>query len=102
MDLKKQSESISCNRISFLDKKYNLYNNLMFNKQLIPKSMDSTTEVNRNPALKSLFIDKKSCIFKEIPDEGLWKGQFQDVRFNTNHPLFNINTKAKFQDTNCP
>ena len=102
MDLKKQSEFISCNRITFLDKKYNLYNNLIFDKQIIPKSMNSSTEVNKNPALKSLFIDKKSCIFKEIPDEGLWKGQFHDLRFNTQRPLFNLNTKAKVQDTGCP
>lgn len=102
MDLKKQSELISCNRISFLDKKYNLYNNLMFDKQLMPRSMDASTEVNRNPSLKSLFIDKKSCIFKEIPDEGLWKSQFYDLRFNTSRPLFDINTKAKVHDTGCP
>ena len=34
MDLKKQSEIISCNRIKFLNMKYDLYNQLEFNKKL--------------------------------------------------------------------
>lgn len=100
MDLKKQSEIISCNRISFIDKKYNLYNNLMFDKQIIPQQSTVVVEINKNPSLKSLFIDKKSCVFKEIPDEGIWKSQYQDLKFTS--PIFNINTKAKFYDTGCP
>jgi len=115
MDLKKQSEIISCNRISFLDKKYNLHNDYLFRKQLISKgcgdNLDNNQDNNKNNNknygyLKSSFITKKDCIYKSTePDMGEWEKQFDNNNNNNNNnkPLFNINTKAKLnQDVNCP
>jgi len=102
MDLKKQSEFISCNRISFLDKKYNLHNKYLFDKQLIPNSTNQA--LLKTEFLDSIFIDNKSCIFKPmISENDLWQKQFNDFNFDPKKQLFNMNTKAKTsQEGNCP
>lgn len=116
MDLKKQSEIISCNRISFLDRKYNLHNDYLFRKQLISKGCGDNLNNNQdndknnyknNGYLKSSFITKKDCIYQSTePDMGEWEQQFEinnNNNYNNNKQLFNINTKAKLnQDVNCP
>jgi hypothetical protein len=104
MDLKKQSENISCNHINFLDKKYNLYNQLEFNKKMVPNSKDFTTNLHLNPSLNSHYISKKDCIYKSTePYQAIFEKQFIQPSFNLNKPLFNANTKAKLNyDTDCP
>lgn len=113
MDLKKQSEIISCNRISFLDKKYNLHNDYLFRKQLISKgcgdNLDNNQDNNKNNNknygyLKSSFITKKDCIYKSTePYQAIFEKQFIQPSFDLNKPLFNANTKAKLNyDTDCP
>jgi len=112
--MKTQSESISCERITFLDKKYNLYNDYMFEKQLKPQcpNIDGMYNKNlKNGFLESRYISKKSCIFESTePNLGLWENQFDFMKIyltnneNNNQQLFNINTKSKsIQDCcNCP
>jgi len=104
MDLKKQSEIISCERISFLNKKYNVHNNHLFEKQLIPNSCGTMN--NNIGFLKSSFITKKDCIFESTePNQKLWENQFDspEICNNITKPLFNINTKVKFNyDDSCP
>lgn len=104
MDLKTQSELISCNHINFLNKKYNLYNELEFKKKLIPNFNHFSNNINLNPSLNSHFISKKNCIYSSTePYQGLFEKQFINPVFNTNIPLFNYNTKAKFNyDIGCP
>jgi hypothetical protein len=113
--MKTQSENISCERITFLDKKYNLYNDFMFEKQLKPQCPNTTFISNKNlknGSLESRYISKKSCIFEPTePDLGLWERQFDFMKLSLNYnnqnnqnKLFNINTKMKSnQDCcNCP
>ena len=104
MDLKKQSEIISCERISFLTKKYNIHNSHLFEKQLIPNSCGNLN--TNNNFLKSSYISKKNCIFESTePNQGLWETQFEspEICNNKKTPMFNMNTKVKFNyDDSCP
>jgi len=104
MDLKKQSELISCNRITFLDKKYNLYNNFLLEKQFMPNCLVNNKQTYDKTFINSSFISKKSCIYKSTePDQGEWEKQFMFNQISDNKLMFNINTKAKAnQDVNCP
>jgi len=108
MDLKKQSEKISCNSITFLNNEYDIYNANLFKKQMIPNSKNEfrLNEINQNKYLKSSFITKKDCIYESTePDMGEWETQFDLINNNNdnNKSFFNINTKAKLnQDVICP
>ncbi len=104
MDLKTQSEFISCQHITFLDKKYRLYNELEFNKKMVSNSKDFTRKIHLSPVYNFRYISKKDCIYQSTePYQGIFENQFQEPKFNTNVPLFNFNTKAKFnQETICP
>lgn len=102
MDLKTQSQIISCNRITFLNKKYNIHNNLLFEKQL--KSNSPNEMIFDQPKfLETRYISKKSCIFESTePDQGRWEQQFIIPQINCsenkNQTLFDMNTKAKMND----
>lgn len=102
MDLKKQSEIISCNRIKFLNMKYDLYNRLEFNKKIVNNSLEN--EIKSNKYLDSLYITKKDCFYKPLVDnEMLWASNFKDIQFNSKSKIFNQNTRIKLnQDVNCP
>lgn len=96
--LKKLAEKISCNRINFIDKKYDYYNKYMFEEQMKkPVKINDSDKKNKNiKYLDSLSINNKSCIYKSTEkDEGLWKNQFEQINFNNNDKLFNYNTKIK-------
>jgi len=94
-NLKKIAEEISCNRINFIDKKYNFYNDNLFNVNVNDNDNDRNKKNKINHTLDSLYINKKSCIMSSTePDEGLWKKQFELINFKNNN-LFNINTRAK-------
>jgi|688.fasta_scaffold44622_6 hypothetical protein len=102
MDLKKQSEIISCNRIKFLNMKYDLYNQLEFNKKLVYNNQGN--EIKYNKYLDSLYITKKDCFYKPLDDnEMLWATNFKDIQLTSKSNIFNQNTRAKLnQDVNCP
>jgi len=104
MDLKTQSEIISCRHITFLDKKYRLYNELEFNKKMVSNSKDLSNYNYLSPSYNSHYISKKDCIYQSTePYQGIFENQFKEPKFNTNIPLFNYNTKNKFnQQTLCP
>ena len=90
MDLKKQSELISCNRINFLNMKYNLYNDLEFKKKLVYNSQSS--EIKPNKYLDSLYITKKDCFYKPLDDnEMLWADNFKDIKVDLKYKIFNQN-----------
>jgi len=102
MDLKKQSETISCNHIKFLDNKYKLYNDLEFKKKMICNINYYDNNYNNDRYLKSLFITKKDCFYKPLEDnEKLWQNNFKEVTIKNN--LFNVSTRSKIvYDDNCP
>jgi hypothetical protein len=101
VNLKKIAEEISCSRINFIDKKYNYYNEDMFNKQ-IKKNNKKVNDDKNVKYLNSLNINNKSCIMTSTePDEGLWKKQFEIINFKNNNDLFNKNTKAKLNTSIC-
>jgi len=103
MDLKTQSDFISCNHISFLDKKYKLYNDLEFNKKMIPNFNYFSFKPHLNPSLNSHFISKKNCIFYSTePSQFIFEKQFSQPSFDSSFPIFNFNTKTKFNYINCP
>ena len=104
MDLKKQSELISCNHIKFLDNKYKLYNDMEFKKKMVCNvngNVNGNVNANVNGNindnygyLKSSFITKKDCFYKPIEDkERLWEVNFIPV--TNNQKLFNLNTSVK-------
>ncbi len=101
MDLKKQSEIISCNHIKFLENKYKLYNDLEFKKKIVC-NINYNDKINENRYLKSLFITKKDCFYKPLEDnERLWETNFKEVTVKNN--LFNVSTRSKIiYDDNCP
>jgi hypothetical protein len=102
MDLKKQSEIISCNHITFLEKKYKLYNEMEFKKKLIPTSRNISNI--KDNYLIPRYISKKDCIYESTePNQGLWEINFENPKLNPSTPLFNINTKAKINQAGiCP
>lgn len=96
MDLKQLSENISCNRIKFLNRKYDTYNSYLYKNRLICNSINSASHVSDNKEdltlLKSYNISKKSCIFKPP----VVVNNMDDIYTNNNIPaIFNINTKIK-------
>jgi hypothetical protein len=62
MNLKQLSETISCNHINFLNKKYDLHNSLMFNNQMKCNQMNNLYD--DRSLLKSVNVCKKSCTFE--------------------------------------
>ena len=102
VNLKKIAEEISCSRINFIDKKYNYYNENMFNKQIKKNNKQINNDDKNINYLDSLNINNKSCIMSSTePDEGLWKKQFEIINFKNNDDLFNKNTKAKSNIPTC-
>lgn len=102
VNLKKIAEEISCSRINFIDKKYNYYNENMFNKQIKKNNKKINNDDKNINYLDSLNINNKSCIMSSTePDEGLWKKQFEIINLKNNDDLFNKNTKAKSNIPTC-
>ena len=64
MSLKQLAESISCDNIRFLDKKYNTYNNFIFINNMKCKNESPHISNNKEKIayLNSININKKSCI----------------------------------------
>ena len=91
MNLRDMAESISVEHNNFIDKKHNLYNNLLFKNYYI--NYDNFIEKKEIGYLNFETITKKSCIYK--PPEN------NNLDFINNNILdiktinFNINTRAK-------
>lgn len=97
MNLKQLSENISCDRINFLNKKYDINNSYLYTNRLICNSVNSAHHVANNQEgltlLKSSYICKKNCMFK--PPSSI--NDNADI-FNTkmNVPtIFNVGTRIK-------
>jgi hypothetical protein len=100
MDLRKQAETISCNHNNYLDEKYNLYNDYQFRKNLICKTKEAAPHIINNKEnlayLKSLVINKKSCVFFPAPyDLSLLEGNPYNYDINEIPIEFNVNTRIK-------
>jgi len=100
MDLKELSETISCNHIMFLNKKYDVCNNELFKKQM-KCNYDLDYNRNRFAGLKSINITKKSCFFKPptIYNNMTTTIDNNDI-MNINNKnnvdiMFNVNTRIK-------
>jgi len=84
MNLKELSESISCNHITFLNKKYDVCNNELFKKQM-KCNYDLDYNRNRFAGLKSINVTKKSCFYKPPT--------IYNNELNNNYDIININNK---------
>jgi len=64
MSIRELAESISCDTIKFLDKKYNTYNNYMFKNKMKCKNEVPLVSTNKEKLsyLNSITINKKSCV----------------------------------------
>lgn len=64
MSIREIAESISCERIKFIDDKYDTYNKYIFNKNM--KCLNNVPHVSNNNEkigyLNSININKKSCV----------------------------------------
>jgi len=69
MSIRELAESISCDRIKFIDEKYDAYNKFMFNKNM--KCVNQVPHISNNKEkvgyLNSIYINKKSCV--DLPYE---------------------------------
>jgi hypothetical protein len=90
MNLRDIAESISVEHNNFIDKKYNLYNNLLFKNYFT--DCDNFIEKKEIGYLNFETITKKSCFYKPPETNNLdFINNIQDTK-NIN---FNINTRAK-------
>jgi|LakMenE18May11ns_1017448.scaffolds.fasta_scaffold9959663_50 hypothetical protein len=101
MSLQQYAESISCDTIRFLDKKYDIYNNIIF-KNNINCQKNQVQHISQNKEklsyLNSININKKSCI--DLPwDTDYEKELILDENpYDTNKKFnisFNENTRIK-------
>ena len=67
MNLKQLSETISCNHINFLNKKYDCYNSYIYTNQTRCSQLNGNIHNiihNDRTLLKSINVTKKSCTYK--------------------------------------
>jgi hypothetical protein len=108
MNLNYQSQIISCDHISKLNDKYNNNNNTIFKRKLFCYDDDNINNDDYNhykKYLDSIYISRKSCIYKSTePDELHWTSVFNDDNNNNNNNnninertlnMFNENTRRK-------
>jgi len=102
-----QSDCISCSHIKFLNKKYDIHNNINYTNQMktdnnINKSISNNPE--RVSYLNTLYTNKKYCnySFENIPpilkrnkEDENWENQFKTNIFPSSKDMFNVNTKIK-------
>lgn len=97
MSIRELAESISCDRIRFIDEKYDAYNKYMFNKNM--KCLNNVPHISTNKEkvgyLNSITINKKSCVDlpyyeKELELEG-------DPYSNKNKIPINFNESTRFK-----
>jgi hypothetical protein len=106
-ELALMSDCISCSHVRFLNKKYDIYNNINFNNQLKVNNTNNfniTNNPERVSFLNTLNTNKKSCnySFENIPpiltktdkEDSTWENQFKTHIFPIKD-IFNINTKIK-------
>jgi hypothetical protein len=94
MNLQQLSETISCNHINFLNKKYDLHNSYLFTNQM--KCNDLQHNNDDRTFLKSMYVAKKSCVFK--PPENDNNNTYTVDYLNTVSAfpvMFNENTRLK-------
>lgn len=108
-ELALRSDCISCSHIRFLNKKYDVYNNIAFNNQMKINNTN-TFNITNNPErvsyLNTIHTNKKYCnySFEHIPpiitkaDEQNWENQFKTNIFPIKE-IFNVNTKPKTNKT---
>lgn len=102
MSIRQFAESISCDRIRFIDEKYDAYNKYMFNKNM--KCLNNVPHVSNNKEkvgyLNSININKKSCV--DLPYETDYEKELElegDPYSNKNKvPIsFNESTRLKLR-----
>jgi hypothetical protein len=97
MNLKQLSETISCNHINFLNKKYDLHNSRMFNNQM--KCNQANNLYDDRTLLKSVNVCKKSCTFEPpvITDKNKVDNYTVDYlnTISSIPVMFDINTRIK-------
>jgi len=89
-ELALMSDCISCSHVRFLNKKYDIYNNINFNNQLKVNNTNNfniTNNPERVSFLNTLNTNKKSCnySFENIPpiltktdkEDKTWENQFK-------------------------
>lgn len=96
MNLKQLSENITCERINFLNKKYDINNSYLYANRLICNSANRADHVANNQEdltyLKSSYICKKNCMFKPPPTIN----SMDILNTNMNIPtIFNVGTRIK-------
>jgi len=97
MNLKELSETISCDRINFLNKKYDLNNSYLYTNRLKCNSINSANHISNNQEeltlLKSSYICKKNCMFKP-PINYNNTNNLMDTKINV-PTIFNVGTRIK-------
>jgi hypothetical protein len=98
-DLEQQSNKILCNHLNTLNNNYDKFNCLLFKKNFI-KQQHLDPNYNSSSYLKSMNITKKSCIYTSTePDEKKWEDFYINSHIN---PSFNLNTRIRNRQFNCP
>ena len=98
MNLREIAEGISIQHNNFIDKKYNLYNNLLFKNYLIDCGNFIKEDTENIRYLKTSTINKKSCMIKPPETNNLdFLNNIPDI---TPIMSFNINTRAKTSTLN--
>lgn len=109
MDLKQISETISCNHIKFLNKKYDVCNNELYKKQMLCNdNYNNNNDYNKSRfgGLQSITVTKKSCDFKPSNTydnynntnyDEYYKEQINNYKNKSllNPIIFNENTRIK-------
>ena len=84
--------------INTLETNYNNNNNKKFEYQIKSINEDKLGKVIDNTYLDSLYINKKSCIFKrdDNNEDNGWTNSFENNQFEFNdRMIFNKNTRQK-------
>ena len=92
-----KSDDILRDHIKQLEDNYNLNNNFIFQNQMRSVNEDKLGKVIDNTYLDSIYINKKSCIFKKEDnnqDNG-WTNSFNYNHFDDRLSMFNKNTRQK-------
>jgi hypothetical protein len=92
-----KSNDISRDHIKQLEDNYNLNNNFLFQNHMRPVNEDKLGKVIDNTYLDSIYVNKKSCIFKKEDnnqDNG-WTNNFNNSHFDDRLRMFNKNTRQK-------
>jgi hypothetical protein len=97
-ELSNMSDAISCATINSLNDNFNKYNDIMFKSfMMCPTTDKMDADYRNNPKyINSLYIDKKTCIFKSTEnDEMKWVEVFN---YGPSYEMKDDNAKIKFDE----